>query len=192
MTSLRSCLCFSYFLHCSSVPTSSAADPLQSASCHFLLLVLFSCAFVFSERVLPGALAPLTELQETGQGILSLPVPRESQSLGMGLARRSLAPSTPVASSAADSFPLTSAKPAFIALGALPIHPVPRARGRPRRLCFRTSDPEVAGEENRGPRPGFVFRPSLRCCGLPALSTDSQPPLPLPLLPGGAKFPLEA
>lgn len=32
----------------------------------------FSCAFVFSERVLPGALALLTELQETGQGILSL------------------------------------------------------------------------------------------------------------------------
>lgn len=57
---------------------SSASVSLASPCGPFLLLALFSCAFAFSECTLAGghgSTAPLTELEATGQGVLSLSLP---------------------------------------------------------------------------------------------------------------------
>lgn len=101
----------------------------------------------------------------------SLSVPRESESLGRGLARRSLPPSSPIAPSAADFLPVASAKPVFTALRVLQAHPcLPGQRASSRALFQREG---LKGGWRREPRtPG----PRLSLLTVPALAVARQPP----------------
>lgn len=96
MTSLRSCLRFTYFLHWSSLPVDLAADSFGVSelvfppSGPFLLCI---CFLRVSPPRGPGSTGGITGNWRRH----SLSVPRESESLGMGLARRPLAPSTSIA-----------------------------------------------------------------------------------------------
>lgn len=168
MTSLRSCLCFT---SCAEAvcPWAEPLIPLESPSCRFLLLVLFSPVHLFSQS--ESSLGPWLgwlNYRKLAKAF-SLSVPRESESLGMALARRSFVPSTSIAYSAADCLPLTSAKLAFIALWAFQIHPHPSGRGPSSPPSFQKEEPKGCwGRELGVSLPGF---PRFDC-GLPARSTD--------------------
>ena len=125
-----------------------------------------------------GAPTPLIERQETGHGILSS-VPRELGSLGMGLARRSLIPSTLLLLVLPTSFQLQAQKPGFIALWAASESPTSlRPEGVPRSLLSERGTQKLLKKRPRDCQPRLLFQLSLLvawACQPPPLSFSFLP-----------------